>query len=93
MVHSDTDRREKTGGYVLRTVGQAVTQGWGQKYISGCQSCFILGCDEFHEQEKRSRLLTVSTLRNSCVGNDDFNYLWHILFTFGLEGNGVDGAK
>ena len=34
-----------------------------------------------------------NTLGKSCVGNDYFNPLWQILFTFGLEDNGVAGAK
>ena len=34
-----------------------------------------------------------STLGKSCVGNYDFNYLWQLLFSFGLEYNGVVDAK
>ena len=28
-----------------------------------------------------------------CVENDNFNYLWQLLLVFGLEDDGVDGAK
>ena len=33
------------------------------------------------------------TLGKLCVGNDDFNSLWQLLFTLWLEDNGVAGAK
>ena len=35
LVHSETYWRENAGGFVLRIVVQAVSQGWGQKDIPG----------------------------------------------------------
>ena len=34
-----------------------------------------------------------STLEKPCVGNDNLNYLWMFLLSFGLEDDGVDNAK
>ena len=59
LVYSDTVWRDKTGGSVIQTLGQAVSQGRGQKYISGCQSYFLSGRGGFPEQAKISCLLTL----------------------------------
>ena len=50
-VHSDIYWRDKTGGYVLWTVVQAVAQVQG-KDISGYQSCFLSGGGGLSEQAK-----------------------------------------
>ena len=91
MVHSDTNWRYKTVGYVIRTVVQEVDQDQGQKDISGYQSSFLSSGGVFTEQENITS--PDSTLGKLCVINENSNSLWQILFEFGLEDNGVDGAK
>ena len=60
LLHSDTYCSNKTGGSVLRTVGQYFTQVCRQKDISGCQSCFLSGGGGFPDQANTSRILIVT---------------------------------
>ena len=67
MVHSDTNWRYKTVGYVIRTVVQEVDQDQGQKDISGYQSRFILGGGGFPEHDAKNITSTDGTPGKSCV--------------------------
>ena len=58
-VHSDKYCRDDTGGSILRTLVKAFSKGRGQKYISVCQSYFLLGGGGLSDRETISCLLTV----------------------------------